>query len=73
MGNQEIAPNMALMANMLAQIQAQAIAASKQGPIAAVDSDANNIVKKEPIDSTDGDAGGGDFDPTMFLAMAMNA
>ena len=79
MGNQDMPQNnMALMANMLAHLQAQAMAAVKQKSMEAGDNavngnmDVNNIVKSEPVDPGDRD-GGGDFDPSMFLAMAMNA
>jgi len=79
MSNQEMPQNnMAIMANMLAHLQAQAMAAVKQKSMEAGDNatngnmDVNNIVKSEPIDPGDVD-GGGDFDPSMFLAMAMNA
>merc|ERR550519_1565408 len=73
MCNQEMPQNnMALMANMLAHLQAQAMAAVKQKSIDSGDNatntnmDVSNIVKSEPIDPGEVD-GGGDFDPSMFL------
>jgi len=64
MGNQDNQDmpdyNMVAMADMLAQ--AQNLASVKQEPIEAGE---NANVKSEPMD------GGGDIDPSMFLAMAM--
>jgi len=64
-----MAPNMAVMANMLAQLQA--LAAIKQEPSEAGQNafgdimNINNIVKKEPVDD---DCSVGNIDPSQFLA-----